>query len=67
MMIILNGKNREPDDYALTAIMAADGIDPGARGIAVAVNDSVVPRGRWADTILSPGDRVEIVKVLQGG
>jgi sulfur carrier protein len=66
-MIILNGKNREPDDYALTAIMAADGIDPGARGIAVAVNDSVVPRGRWADTILSPGDRVEIVKVLQGG
>ncbi len=66
-MIILNGKNREPDDYALTAVMAADGIDPGARGIAVAVNDSVVPRGRWADTILSPGDRVEIVKVLQGG
>lgn len=66
-MIILNGKNREPDDYALTAIMATDGIDPGARGIAVAVNDSVVPRGRWADTILSPGDRVEIVKVLQGG
>lgn len=66
-MISVNGKDREPDDYALTAIMAADGVDPMARGIAVAVNDSVVPRGRWADTVLSPGDRVEIVKVLQGG
>lgn len=66
-MIILNGKDMEPDDYALTAVMAADGIDPGLRGIAVAVNDMVVPRGRWADTVLSPGDRVEIVKVLQGG
>ncbi|MFV3130780.1 sulfur carrier protein ThiS [Niveispirillum sp. KHB5.9] len=66
-MIIINGKDRQPDDYALTAVMAADGVDPGARGIAVAVNDSVVPRGRWADTVLSPGDRVEIVKVLQGG
>lgn len=66
-MIIINGKERLPDDYALTAVMAADGIDAGARGIAVAINDSVVPRGRWADTVLSPGDRVEIVKVLQGG
>ncbi|KPF84744.1 hypothetical protein IP70_14500 [alpha proteobacterium AAP38] len=66
-MISVNGKNLEPDNYALTAVMAVGGIDPGARGIAVALNDTVVPRGRWADTILSPGDRVEIVKVLQGG
>ncbi|MFV3074714.1 sulfur carrier protein ThiS [Niveispirillum fermenti] len=66
-MIIINGREQVPDDYALTAVMAADGIDPAARGIAVAVNDMVVPRGRWADTNLSPGDRVEIVKVLQGG
>lgn len=66
-MISVNGKNISPDNYALTAIMAVEGIDTGARGIAVALNDSVVPRGRWADTILSPGDRVEIVKVLQGG
>lgn len=66
-MISVNGKNLEPDNYALTAVMAAEGIDPGARGIAVALNDTVVPRGRWTDTILSPGDRVEIVKVLQGG
>ncbi|OYQ36935.1 thiamine biosynthesis protein ThiS [Niveispirillum lacus] len=66
-MISVNGKNLEPDNYALTAVMAAEGVDPGTRGIAVALNDTVVPRGRWADTFLSPGDRVEIVKVLQGG
>jgi sulfur carrier protein len=66
-MISVNGKNLEPDNYALTTVMAAEGIDPATRGIAVALNDTVVPRGRWTDTILSPGDRVEIVKVLQGG
>ncbi|MQP66702.1 sulfur carrier protein ThiS [Niveispirillum sp. SYP-B3756] len=67
MMINVNGKDRQPGDYALTSIMAADGIDPQARGIAVALNGTVLPRARWADTVLSPGDKVEIVKVLQGG
>lgn len=66
-MINVNGKDRQPADYALTAIMAADGIDPQARGIAVALNGTVLPRACWADTVLSPGDKVEIVKVLQGG
>jgi sulfur carrier protein len=66
-MINVNGKDRQPADYALTAIMAADGIDPQARGIAVALNGTVLPRARWVDTVLSPGDKVEIVKVLQGG
>lgn len=66
-MITLNGKDIQPDDHALAAIMAAQGLDPSARGIAVALNGEVLPRARWADTLLSPGDKVEIVKVLQGG
>jgi len=66
-MINVNGKDRQPEDYALASIMAADGIDPQARGIAVALNGMVLPRARWVDTVLSPGDKVEIVKVLQGG
>lgn len=66
-MITINGNNKSPADYALAAIMAAEGIDPATRGIAVALNDTVVPRGRWGQTVLAPGDRLEIVKVLQGG
>jgi sulfur carrier protein len=37
------------------------------RGLAVALNGAVVRRSHWARTMLQPGDRVEIVRVLQGG
>lgn len=37
------------------------------RGVAVAVNGTVVPRSLWAGTVLAPGDRVEIVTAAAGG
>ena len=43
---------------------AADG---GRLGLAVARNAEVVPRGRWADTTLEPGDDIEILTAVQGG
>jgi len=36
-------------------------------GIAVAVNESVVPRAAWDGTPLAAGDRVEILTAVQGG
>ena len=42
-------------------------MDVAQRGIAVALNGSVVPRSAWADTTLKPGDNVEIVRARQGG
>ena len=66
-MITLNGKPRPEAPGALVDLLAAEGVQTGARGIAVALNGEVVPRSAWEATALSPGDRVEIVKVLQGG
>lgn len=43
---------------------AADG---SALGVAVAVDDAVVPRSRWASTPLAAGARCEIVTAVQGG
>jgi sulfur carrier protein len=47
---------------------------PGARqrgtgqdGVAVAVNDEVVPRRAWSATALADGDRVEVLTAVQGG
>ena len=37
------------------------------RGLAVAVEGEVVPRGRWPSTHLHEGARVEIVVAVQGG
>ncbi|MFI7243756.1 sulfur carrier protein ThiS [Streptomyces qinglanensis] len=36
-------------------------------GVAAALNEDVVPRGRWAQTPLGEGDRVEILTAVQGG
>jgi sulfur carrier protein len=37
------------------------------KGVAVALNDAVVPRAQWPATTLKPGDRVEIVRPIVGG
>lgn len=50
------------EDAALGA-----GIDPARRGVAVAVDGEVVPRGQLADTELGEGQRVEVVAAIQGG
>ena len=37
------------------------------RGIAVALNDMIIPKSKWNDTILNENDSVEIVHAVQGG
>jgi sulfur carrier protein len=49
----------------LAALLEKKEID--ARGIAIALNGSVVPRAAWRETRLKPGDAVEIVRARQGG
>ncbi len=66
-MIRLNGKPQENSPRRLLSLLATQGIEPETRGVAVAVNGSVVPRSLWAETALSDGDDVEIVKIMQGG
>jgi len=42
-------------------------VTPEQRGVAVAVNGEVVPRGEWAVRSLADGDTVEILTAAQGG
>ncbi|MCP2265308.1 sulfur carrier protein ThiS [Promicromonospora thailandica] len=42
-------------------------VDGAPQGVAVALDDAVVPRGAWATTTVRPGDRVEVVTAVQGG
>ena len=68
MIVIVNGEPRElpPPVHLLDVLDLGPGEAP-PRGIAVAVNGEVVPRGRHAETELAPGSRVEIVTAVQGG
>lgn len=40
---------------------------PNPKGFAIALNGAVVRRDAWADTALQDGDRVEIIRAMQGG
>jgi sulfur carrier protein len=40
---------------------------PSPKGIAVARNGEVVPRSAWGNTVVSGGDRIEIVTAAAGG
>lgn len=60
--------NGEDKDVAATRIDALLGeLDYEGTHFAIAVNYDVVPRGRWAETMLAEGDTVEILTPRQGG
>lgn len=66
-MMRLNGKPLTSAPERLVDLLAAQGFQMETRGIAVAINGSVVPRSKWAETMLSGEDDIEIVKIMQGG
>jgi sulfur carrier protein len=65
--IRVNGASEPLAVATLDALLAEKAVDTMQRGIAVALNGSVVPRAAWRDTALKPGDSVEIVRARQGG
>jgi len=67
MGIRVNGEVEPLVAATLAALLAEKAVDVAQRGIAVALNGSVVPRSAWSETELKPGDSVEIVRARQGG
>ena len=67
MSVVVNGEAEAVIGISILDLLLAKGIDPAARGTAVALNDAVLPRARWPERQLAAGDRVEIVRPFQGG
>ena len=68
MKVTVNGEPRRLDAGATVAsVVEMLDVAPGARGVAVALDGEVVPRGRWADTELREGSLVEVVAAIGGG
>jgi sulfur carrier protein len=64
--IRINGEQQALAVATIAELLRARGIE-GTRGVAVAVNGTVVPAGAWRDRHLAPGDEVEIVRPFGGG
>ncbi len=69
LRIRVNGRDREltaPEAGASVLDLLAI-VDQNPATVAVELNRSIVPRADFGDTPLADGDRVEIVRFVQGG
>jgi sulfur carrier protein len=68
MQLVVNGEHRRVDPgVTVQALILSLAPAPEGRGVAVAVDGEVVPRGAWGGTVLQEGSRVEVVAAVQGG
>jgi len=69
MKLQINGEPRVFDDapapFTLAALVESLGMKSDR--VAVELNLNIVPRDRWAETMLNDGDRLEIVHFVGGG
>ncbi len=70
MRLFVNGEPRESEAQTVEALFLSEaeetGLD-GPQGIAIALNGRVLRRKDWGETTITPGDRIEIVRAMQGG
>jgi sulfur carrier protein len=66
MSIVVNG---EPSEIAPGTTVSAllEALDAPTRGVAVAVDAEVIPRGEWATYAVPDEARVEVLIAVQGG
>jgi sulfur carrier protein len=68
MTVVVNGEAHElPAGTTVRGLLEALEVPGGERGVAIAVDAEVVPRGEWDTTELDDGARVEVLRAIQGG
>jgi sulfur carrier protein len=66
--VVVNGVDRElPETGTLHALAAELGVADEVRGVAIAVDGIVIPRGQWMDVVLRDDAKVEVVRASAGG
>jgi len=66
LSIVLNGSSCRCDDRATVADLVRQLALEGKR-VAVERNGEIVPRSRHERTLLTEGDRIEVVRAVGGG
>ena len=65
-MIVVNGEDSAvTPGTTISELLVV--LDAPARGVAVAIDSEVVPRGEWDDFAIEDDTRVEVLTAVQGG
>lgn len=66
MTVVLNGKVTACNiGISLTNLLIQEGVDMS--NLAIAVDDVVISRAKWADFILKDNSKILLIKATQGG
>ncbi|MBR1430725.1 MULTISPECIES: sulfur carrier protein ThiS [Ruminococcus] len=64
-MVKINGELLEKDGKTVTEMLAD--MEISGQRVAVEINEEIVPKAKYDETILKDGDRVEVVRFVGGG
>ena len=68
MNIKLNGEDKDiSGKLSLYEVVAENLNGKEPKGIAVALNDRIIPKQKWESVTINENDSVEIVHAVQGG
>lgn len=66
MVVSINGKiNTVAENLSLSQLIDHLKIDP--EGKAIAVNQNVISKNKWSETIIKENDKIIIITATQGG
>ena len=67
MEISINQKSSEVPEHCSVQQFLSTLFPQTAKGIAIAINQTVVPKSDWETHILKPKDHITLIKATQGG
>jgi len=68
MQIYINGEARQMPDEVTTVAELIEVLEVETTdGMAIAVNEQVVPGSQWSKTRVDDGDDIEVIRATQGG
>jgi len=65
MRVTVNGESRDISSASVGALLSE--LEYEGTHFAIALNYDVVPKSRWAETVVKAGDEIEIITPRQGG
>lgn len=63
----VNINNKETETQALNVKQLAEELNLPAKGVAIAISNSMVPRNDWGQTPIAEGADIVIIKAFCGG
>jgi sulfur carrier protein len=67
MEISINQQLTEIPESSSVSDLLASLFTDSSKGIAIAINQMVVPKSKWPEHIILPQDKITLIKATQGG